>query len=534
MLGEHDASGGGYDLYVEDDLNTSGLTTSTGRVSDIELARGEEQSSRRNTRSSLRTSISTADGQVLGEGLAEVEKPSSALKPMRGFQEEDEIPAFDEQQDIFGEDLGGYRVSTGRDSMLFSPPEEKEQEDEQLVREEVDKLVIEGEGGRLSGMSQAARAVMGLDDYDNQPAIDFEDQQEVNGTVAATQKAKAKPRAPKRKARPRELQDIPDAPLELSTKDIKATLADTSNILRRKATDPLPLLRRVVTSRNQGFTSRAHCDVVGSDKESERPEEVVCIGARHEDFLMSRHGHAAVPTVTELGLPSVRGLCPELQEVFRMTMSNVLPFPLSKRRRKEESERDSVPTAGKNSQKEDIPEVEDEVELARDHGRASLTETGRPSILDESGQVKDRSVNDNEYYDQGGDVSGMSAMGGFHVEEDNMGIDGGKQSFPGARMSDISFSSSVMGGFDDALQPDDARESNVGGNSSRAHEDIERDIEEEEDFGSSSAKFQPVGAKGRGEVIASVTRDKDHWNSRTSTVYKALNKRLDNKVRFCV
>lgn len=99
MFGDQDISGGGYDLYVGDELNTSALTAATaaGRLSDIEVARGQEQESRRTTRSSLRTSISTVDGE---EVVLEAEKvvTSSALKPMRGFQEEDEIPAFDEQQ----------------------------------------------------------------------------------------------------------------------------------------------------------------------------------------------------------------------------------------------------------------------------------------------------------------------------------------------------------------------------------------------------------------------------------------------------
>ena len=104
MFGDQDISGG-YDLYVSDELNTSALTAGTaGRISDIEMARGQEQGSRRTTRSSLRTSISSVDGHELreegGEMMLEAAKviPGSALKPMRGFQEEDEIPAFDEQQ----------------------------------------------------------------------------------------------------------------------------------------------------------------------------------------------------------------------------------------------------------------------------------------------------------------------------------------------------------------------------------------------------------------------------------------------------
>ena len=113
MFGDQDISGG-YDLYVGDELDTSGLTAATaaGRLSDIELARGEEQSSRRATRSSLRASISSLDGHELREGFVEVEKTASALKPMRGFQEEDEIPAFDEQQ------VGGGRRGVGSNNAL--------------------------------------------------------------------------------------------------------------------------------------------------------------------------------------------------------------------------------------------------------------------------------------------------------------------------------------------------------------------------------------------------------------------------------
>lgn len=97
MFGDQSV-GGGFDLYVGDDLSTSGLTTTTaGRVSDIEVARGEDQSSRRVTRSSLRTSLLSVEGKELSEGTMSgaLQDKEGALKPMQGFQEE--IPAFDEQ-----------------------------------------------------------------------------------------------------------------------------------------------------------------------------------------------------------------------------------------------------------------------------------------------------------------------------------------------------------------------------------------------------------------------------------------------------
>ena len=97
MFGDQEV-GGGFDMQVSEDVITSGLTTSTGRLSDIELARGEDQESRRGTRSSLRASVSTVDDHEVNKEINEMDMPTSAMKPMRGFQEVDEIPAFEEQQ----------------------------------------------------------------------------------------------------------------------------------------------------------------------------------------------------------------------------------------------------------------------------------------------------------------------------------------------------------------------------------------------------------------------------------------------------
>lgn len=423
-------------------------------------------------------------------------------------------------------------MSTGRDSLLFSPSVEEEKG----AGEEGDNLQ-EGRQDRLTGMSQAARAVMGLDKYDEihgRAEVDFElkvassSASETAAQGEESQALRAKPRAPKRKVRPRELQDIPDAPLELTAKEIKASLADTSSILRRNPSDQLPILRRPRPAHGRGVTSRICGDFIGADADTERPDEVVCIGGRHEAFFASRFGSTAVPTITQLGLPSVRGLCPELQEVFRMTMSTddgVLSFPPSKKRR-EEMMSLSATEKGAPAAVGVVPEVEEEeVELARDRASmSSLSVTGRPSILGEQG----RKEVEEEKFEHGVEIGG-AGMGieGFSMDE-SIELPG-KTSFGGARMSDISFSSGVLGGFEEAL----LHEEEVG--KSRIEEEAENaeeEVGEKEKEEGRARRFQPVGAKGRGELSPAAAKDnrEGHWNNRTSTVYKALNKRLENKV----
>ena len=443
-----------------------------------------------------------------------------------------------------GEDLGGgYRVSTGRDSLLFSPPEEERGEEEQQLGQLDLQVEQETSETRLSGMSQAARAVMGLEeegaylhDEDRGRPEHYEPEELVAAASdTALAQARAKPRAPKRKSRPRELQEIPDAPLELTAKEIKASLADTSNILRRNPSDPLPILRRPRPAHGRGVTSRMNSDFIGADTDTERPDEVVCIGGRHDAFFSSRFGRAAVPTVTQLGLPSVRGLCPELQEVFHMTLSSekFLPFPPSKKRREEMKSAPERREKVSGAAAEAIPEVEEEkeeekeeeeVELARDRTSTSaLSTTGRPSLI---GEGQQRVGEEGEKFDHG-EVSGMSTeMEGFAMEE-SMELPSGKSSFAGHRMSEMSFSSGgVLGGFEEDLLPEQEGEEDLGRRGKTRAAEEEEEEEEEEGRGS---RFQPVGVEGRGELSAAAAKE-GRWNSRTSTVYKALNKRLEDKV----
>ena len=405
---------------------------------------------------------------------------------------------------------------------MFSPPDEqKGEEHDEKVRDNDDELALKE--NRLSGMSDVARAVMGLDDYDEDISRSDVDTEQVKGDKSkagadSSMKKDTKSRAPKRKARPRDLQDIPDAPLELTAREIKASLNDTSDILRRKTSDPLPILRRRRPTHGRGVSSHVYGDFIGIDDETVLPEEVVSIGGRHDSYFFSRHGSTAVPTVTQLGIPSARGLCPELQEVFQMTMrSDDLPFPLSKKKK------DELASSEHSHRKPSEPtSVEEEIEHARDQDRTSFSGAGRPSILEEVEMNESQKIDD--IHDKGADMGGMNTgMEGFSLE-DNLEFE--RKSSTGARISDISFTSGVMGGFEDALLPEEedfARQKKNDGVDSFVDRYDDRADEVE-------GKFLPVGAQGRGEVPAAISKEKEHWNARTSTVHKALNKRLEHKV----
>lgn len=474
--------------------DVSSVLDMPGRVSDVEVMRGEDQSGRRTTRSSLRTSISSVDAGALHErGFEESTVEKSVVKPMRGFQD-DEIPAFEEQQDIFGDDLDlgeGYRASVGRESFLLASPVD-EKEEERALEEEA--MFPSGKEERSSGMSQAARAVMGLEEAPEEGLqVSPEESKE-----APIEKEKRK--APKRKTRPKELQEVPDAPLELSNRDIKAALADTSEILRRKATDALPILRRQHLQQGVSLSSSQFGGgLVVSDEEVDTSDEVVCVGGRHETFLYSRNGDVAAPSIHQLGIPSARGLCPELQEVFKLTMStDTLPFPPSKRRKEmlESLEKEKP-------QREDV----EEVELAREHDRMSLSVTGRPSILSEEEQMQHESG------------AGMG-MEGFEIEED-MGSRKSSFTAPVARFSDITLGSGgMLGELEDELMS----QSRI--DEEKSDKEAPEELEEKEGL---EKRFQPVGATGRGELPRSVSKEQGYWNARTSTVHKALSKRLEQK-----
>eukprot|EP00602_Paraphysomonas_sp_CaronLab_P009434 CAMPEP_0185029574 /NCGR_PEP_ID=MMETSP1103-20130426/15957_1 /TAXON_ID=36769 /ORGANISM="Paraphysomonas bandaiensis, Strain Caron Lab Isolate" /LENGTH=554 /DNA_ID=CAMNT_0027564375 /DNA_START=531 /DNA_END=2195 /DNA_ORIENTATION=- len=385
---------------------SAGTASGTGRVSDIELMRGDRRASVRSSLlSRTRPSMSSA-----GIGI------------------EDEIPAFEDSEVYGGADMSLPPLDDF-ESKMFRPDMEPEGE----MGEGEDEMALirarAGEEFRLSLATEEAPAV------EEEPA--------------------AVKRSTARRKRRREDEDV-----ELSSRAMKEYLNNTAPTLRRRVGDPLPSL----------LEGRAPMVEVPGVSEWDRD--------LHREILSSEE---------LLSMPNARGLCPELREVFSMTMTlGTLPFPLSKKSRSEKSQ--------------DVESVDD-VEVARERDesrrRSSLLEDvedeiGRYTYDDASKELQGQI--EKEVREEEETVDFTERMDESYIQQEGV--------FP--QELSVSFPS-----LEEALLPPDG-----GG---------EPEVEGvREVSGVSVGRFKPAG-----ESQAPV--NKKNWSSRTATVYKALERKLESQ-----
>jgi cohesin complex subunit SCC1 len=302
--------------------SVSSQASGTGGVRIPGMIPGEEDAWQRRSTSSRESRVS--DVEVMRRASMSRSTLSGARASSLSYINDDQIPAFDEGGADDSVDFGDAQVPPMDDyDYQFAAPDMGE--DAYAVDESKGGEVmmdVEGSGGQ----QEEDRGYVAADSDD-------EDRDVVSEKAKSI--AKRKGRTGKRQ------RAIPDSRTELSNREIQAHQADIASILRRDPEDPLP---RVVS-----------------------PEQELTAEQR-------------------LAMPSIRGLCPELQSLFDMNLSGKrLPFPVKASARAH-------------------PAVIEDAELVR--GEASLAEARRTSFLgvaEHKGEYADDE--DHQYGGGGGDDS---------------------------------------------------------------------------------------------------------------------------------
>ena len=385
---------------LQDGVHSSRGSSNSGRVSDVELMRGER----------VRGSLSTLARSSLSS--------AGAIHSMRF---DDDIPAFDDNMD---------EVAAAAAFGDVDPPQLDFYDDigmnddgpDDYGGDPVDDEAIDGAKGPAAAAAVAMQVNEASEvDADDRPAEESKSSSqaakhsalvlEVEEAAAASTKqqeeeelAAAEPvAAAKAAGRGKRQKVVVDDRVELNPKVIKQRMADVSPILRRRPGSLLPRYQ----------------DAIGTSK-------------------LQHHQHKGFPVP-----PSVRGLCPELQSLFAMTMvpSNCrLPFALkpgatglsaAHRRRSGGAAamvRQPMPGHGssRNSDSFDIEAVRGSEGMSLNDGDLSRRLSSSSAVRDEEEQLRSiganhrmSSVGEPEDHDFGGDNDNDNMDYGYDNDGDD-------------------------------------------------------------------------------------------------------------------